>query len=99
MADEVTKSIRPKLITTTIISIMYDLPRLYLNVNLFGSLCSFYYIYINPSTDTFTFSYQTGNGIDIVQKVKKKLKKKWKKDKNMIIPAHMAFLISKLCLF
>ena len=42
-ADDVAKSIKPKMITVSILSIFYDCPRIYLNVNLFGSLCSFYY--------------------------------------------------------
>ena len=59
-ADEVAKSIRPKLIGFTALSILYDLPRAYLNVNLFGSLCSFYYnvlIYVNGS---FSYRYKRG---------------------------------------
>ena len=59
-ASEVAKSIRPKLIGFTALSILYDLPRAYLNVNLFGSLCSFYYnvlIYVNGS---FSYRYKRG---------------------------------------
>ena len=41
--DDVVKTIEPKLKLFSFLSILYDLPRVYLNVNLFGSLCSFYY--------------------------------------------------------
>ena len=58
-ADEVAKSIKPKLITSTVISIIYDLPRIYLNVNLFGSLCTFYHIIIDPYTDSITYRIKT----------------------------------------
>ena len=60
MADEVAKSIKPKLIACTVVSILYDLPRAYLNVNLFGSICSFYYNVILNAKNFFSFRYQTG---------------------------------------
>ena len=59
-ADEGAKSIEPKLITATVLSIIYDLPRVYLNVNLFGSFCSFYYNIIKDSSDTITFRVMRG---------------------------------------
>ena len=40
---EVETSIKPKLKLFSLLSILYDLPRVYLNVDMFGSLCSFYY--------------------------------------------------------
>ena len=54
-SDEVAKNIRPKLIVTLILSVIYDLPRLYLNVNLFGSLCTFYYNIIQRVIDSITY--------------------------------------------
>ena len=59
-ADDVAKSIKPKLITMTVISIIYDLPRVYLNVNLFGSLCSFYHNIIQDTSDTITYRVMEG---------------------------------------
>merc|ERR1711922_77560 len=35
--------LRPKLRIFLVASFLYDLPRLYLNVNVFGSLCSFWH--------------------------------------------------------
>ena len=48
-ADDLARSIRPKILICSLLSILYDLPRIYLNVNLFGSLCSFYHNYIKKS--------------------------------------------------
>ena len=62
-ADEVTKSVRPKLIGCTILSILYDLPRAYLNVNLFGSLCSFYYNVVMNVNNHVSFRYKTGTTV------------------------------------
>ena len=62
-ADEVTKSVRPKLIGCTILSILYDLPRAYLNVNLFGSLCSFYYNVVMNVNSHVSFRYKTGTTV------------------------------------
>ena len=42
-SSEVEKSIKPKLMLFSLLTIMYDLPRVYLNVDMFGSLCSYYY--------------------------------------------------------
>ena len=60
-ADDVAKSIKPKLITTTVLSILYDLPRVYLNVNLFGSLCSFYYNIVQHASDTMNYRVKKGD--------------------------------------
>ena len=54
-ADEVAKIIKAKLTIFTVLSILYDLPRMYLNVNLFGSLCSFYYIVIRNVNKILTY--------------------------------------------
>ena len=58
MADEVAKSIKPKLIFCTFMSVLYDLPRLYLNVNLFGSMCSFYHNVIKQAANVVVIRYK-----------------------------------------
>ena len=65
-AQEVAKSIKPKLIFCSIISAAYDIPRIYLNVNLFGSLCSYYHNLIVPTSLVTTLrhndsTYYLGN--------------------------------------
>ena len=60
-SEEVAKSIKPKLIICTVLSVLYDLPRLYLNVNLFGSLCTFYYNIIQKSIDYITYRIMKGD--------------------------------------
>ena len=42
-AEETMARLRPKLRICLVASFLYDLPRLYLNVNVFGSLCSFWH--------------------------------------------------------
>ena len=58
--DEVNEKMKPKLTFVIILSIIYDLPRLYLNVNLFGALCSFYYILIKQVQEVTTLSHTEG---------------------------------------
>ena len=58
--DEVNANIKPKLTLFVILSIIYDLPRMYLNVNLFGALCSFYYMFIEQVMDVSTLYHVEG---------------------------------------
>ena len=57
-AEEVAKNIKPKLITCAVMSVLYDLPRMYLNVNLFGSICSFYHNVIKHGLNFITIRYK-----------------------------------------
>ena len=42
-AEETMERLQPKLRVALIISVIYDLPRIYLNVHIFGSLCSLWH--------------------------------------------------------
>ena len=59
-ADDVAKSIKPKMIVFTILSVFYDIPRVYLNMNLFGPLCTFYYNVILNVNNVVTLRFETG---------------------------------------
>ena len=59
-ADELAKTVAKKLRYLAILSVLYDMPRIYLNVNLFGSLCSFYHNVIKQITVVTTI--RQGNG-------------------------------------
>ena len=62
--EDVVMDLKPKLIFFSCLSILYDLPRLYLNVNLFGSLCSFYYNVIEQVTVVTTLRHDDGKKIN-----------------------------------
>ena len=62
--EDVALDLKPKLIFFSCLSIFYDLPRLYLNVNLFGSLCSFYYNVIEQVTVVTTLRHSDGKKIN-----------------------------------
>ena len=58
--EEVAKSMKPKLIITAIISVIYDVPRVYLNVNLYGALCSFYYNVVESDNNIISLRHNDG---------------------------------------
>ena len=55
--EDVANTLKSKLLFFSCLTILYDLPRLYLNVNLFGCLCSFYYNFIEQVTAVTTLQY------------------------------------------
>ena len=61
--EDVAKALKTKLLCFPLLSILYDLPRLYLNVNLFGCLCSFYYNFIEQVTVVTTLRHDNGEEI------------------------------------
>ncbi|MEE3019846.1 MAG: hypothetical protein VX313_01200 [Bacteroidota bacterium] len=62
-AEEVTESLKSKLIITAIFSFIYDIPRIYLNVNLFGALCSFYYNVMMDDSNIVSFRHDNGESL------------------------------------
>ena len=59
-ADDVAQSLKSPHILCSILSMIYDIPRIYLNVNLFGSLCSFYHNIIAPTAVVTTLRHYDG---------------------------------------
>ena len=62
-AEEVAKSLQSKLIITAIFSFIYDIPRIYLNVNLYGALCSFYYNVMLDDNNIVSFRHDNGKSL------------------------------------
>ena len=56
-ANDVAEGIKPKLKLFASLSVLYDFPRMYLNVNLFGSLCSCYDNLIVPTATVLSKKY------------------------------------------
>ena len=66
-ADELAKNVADTLKYLAILSVLYDLPRIYLNVNLFGCLCSFYHNVIKQITVVTTIRHGEGKRENLVE--------------------------------